>query len=166
MSVKIAWRRWIDLTPLIKTDEGLDIELLKLKGMQAFGGRFQEFVFCSGFIWLDPDPRLESLKGRPFTGAWNWLSKWLEWNKLVVLTPLGHPETEFVVAYYDDSQNECKAFPRFRKVKEGPYEMRRGPNELCAFIIANAAVKLKKNGNVDLIGQPTNGEKLPNLDIY
>jgi len=166
MSIKIAWRPWIDLTPLIKTDEGLDIELLKPNGIKALGGRFQELVYCSEFIWAKPDERLASLRGRPFTGTLNWISKWLEWNEHIILFPQGHPDTRFAICYYNDEMNECRVFPRLRKVKEGPFKMRRGPSELCFFIAGEAPVKLFNHGYIRADHDLPRNMASPSMDIY
>jgi len=65
-----------------------------------------------------------------------------DWRKVVVLKPLGDLKTVFSVGFSDNFGN-VKVSKASRRVEEGPFGMRMGPEDCRFFIVSN-------NGEVGL----------------
>lgn len=84
-----------------------------------------------------------------------------DWRKIIVLKPTGEPETSFSMGFSDIFGN-TKVSSAKRKVKEGPFGMRMGPDDCEFFVVSNDdAVGLKFVEYAD-IGDETE----PELQLY
>ncbi|MFH1671297.1 MAG: hypothetical protein ABH889_00765 [Candidatus Portnoybacteria bacterium] len=66
-----------------------------------------------------------------------------QWKKVIILRPLGDPKTIFSMGFSDNLGN-VKVSNATRRVAEGPFGMRMGPED-CHFFIAsnNSEVRLE-----------------------
>ncbi len=62
-----------------------------------------------------------------------------DWKKVVVLAPLGSPKTTFSMGFSDAFGN-TKVSTATRRVKEGPFGMRMGPENCLFFIASNKGI--------------------------
>ncbi len=84
-----------------------------------------------------------------------------DWKKVVVLRPLGNPETVFAIGF-SNKFGSTKISTAPRKIKEGPFGMRMGAEDCQFFITSNTeAVKLELVGYVDV-----DDKSQANLSLY
>ena len=81
------------------------------------------------------------------TGFFSWIGKAIFWRKYIVLVPEGPKDYPFVVAFRD-SYGVCKYSSRIRRVSNGPFMMRIGPEDCYFYIVGVDKFQLKKAGYV------------------
>ena len=59
-----------------------------------------------------------------------------DWRKVIVLRPIGNPETTFSMGFSDIFGN-TKVSSAKRKVKQGSFGMRMGPDDCGFFVVSN-----------------------------
>lgn len=115
----------------------------------AIFGDLSLFPFWSKKVWGEGD---ESLSKQ---------SPMRKWKKTIILSPFGNPDTVFSPGFID-ILGACKISSLTRKVEDGPFAMRMGPDD-CWFFIAS------KKGMVylDSIGYADIDDKSKNhLSLY
>ncbi|MBU2540099.1 hypothetical protein KJ786_02985 [Patescibacteria group bacterium] len=58
-----------------------------------------------------------------------------DWRKIIILMPTGDPKTRFSIGFYKD--DIYKLSTATRKVRNGPFGMRMGPENCGFFIVSN-----------------------------
>lgn len=110
-------------------------------------GDFQ-FWFWSNMVLGKGDENLK-FSFSPILGPINWLKKHLKWKKFIVLIPKGDPETKFKVGFYSEDWGICKIAPmKGRKISDGPFAMRMGPEDYYFFVVGDDLIELEIAGYI------------------
>lgn len=103
-------------------------------------------------------------------GAMNWLRKKLNWPECVVLDPVAGADAEFVMGFSTQGAEPGKMlcmvapFSAARRINDGPFAMRLGPQPVKFFVVGTAPVKLEEIGR-KLRGTPED-QAAKNIIIY
>lgn len=114
----------------------------------VFYGRkgVENFLYASNLVKGERDDSLRPSRS-PMLGPINWIIKCLKWKKYIILVPKGGLHTKFQVGFYDEVYGTCKMSSAIRKVYDGPFAMRMGPNDCYFFIVGyNEVVTLEVAG--------------------
>lgn len=107
-------------------------------------GRFKEW---SNIVLGKGDETLRPSKPK-MLGFWNWLKKNWRWKKFIILMPYGDLETEFKMGFYSKQYGICKISSAIRKISDGPFAMRMGPEDCYFFVVGTEEIVLEIVGYI------------------
>ncbi len=105
------------------------------------------FKYWSNIVFGKGDENLKPSKSS-MLGFLNWLRKNREWKKFIILLPEGDSNTIFRMGFYSEQFRICKISSATRKISDGPFAMRMGPEDCYFFIVGTGEVKVKIPGYI------------------
>lgn len=106
-------------------------------------GRF--FVWSPAICCKPSGDKLAGKGGKNYgTGVFNWLRKNLYWRECVVLEPFNGSDSQFIIGFYGEGEKYCWLAPlsAVRRVSDGPFAMRLGPEPCYFFVVGTALIDL------------------------
>lgn len=107
----------------------------------------RKFKYWSNSVLGEGDETLALSKSN-MLGFCNWVRKNWKWKKFIILVPKGAPETEFRMGFFSESFRLCKISSTVRKISDGPFAMRMGPEDCFFFVIGDGKIILEIAGYV------------------
>lgn len=103
------------------------------------------YTWYSNFVTGVGDKTLKPVRGSSL-GLFNWLIKFWYWKRVIVLNPIGDSFVVFQIGFWDRKRDICMVSSAIRKVSDGPFAMRLGPDNCDFFIFGTYEVELESLG--------------------
>ncbi|HCP09063.1 MAG TPA: hypothetical protein DIT25_04695 [Candidatus Moranbacteria bacterium] len=118
--------------------------------MQTVLGQTWEIVNLGNFlpggfiVWSNPVTGRGDSKAQHYgLGFIDWIKKAMFWKKRIVLRPMGNLKTEFRIAFHSKTHDLCMVSSAVKRVGDGPFMMRMGPEDCDFYVIGNDLVNLE-----------------------